>query len=96
MLENLYGRPIHLRNGHTVTADENYLRESILYPGNKVVAGYESIMPSFKGQVDEDDVIALIGFIKSLRPGETPNRVEHFAPPATAPKIESEGEMRLP
>jgi cytochrome c oxidase subunit 2 len=49
-----------------VTADENYLRESILRPGAKVVNGYEPIMPSFDGQVDEEQLIQLIAYIKSL------------------------------
>jgi cytochrome c oxidase subunit 2 len=96
ILENLYGRPVVLRSGQTVTADENYLRESMLFPGNKIVAGFESIMPSFQGQLDEDDVIALIAFIKALRPGQTPPRVERFPAPATAPTIEEEGEIKAP
>jgi cytochrome c oxidase subunit 2 len=94
ILENLYGRPIHLRSGQTVVADENYLRESIVYPGNKVVAGFESIMPSFKGQIDEDGLVQLIAFIKSLRPGQTPTRVESYPPPAEAPKIEESDKIQ--
>ena len=78
-----------LRDGQVVQADENYLRESILDPGRQIVAGYQSIMPTFKGQIDEEDLIALIAFIKSLQPGQTPNRVESFPPPAQAPTIES-------
>lgn len=65
-LQNVYGHEVILKRGQTMTADENYLRESILRPGAKVVNGYEPIMPSFDGQVDEEQLIQLIAFIKSL------------------------------
>ena len=67
MLEELYGKPVHLRDGRTVIADEDYIRESILDPGAKIVAGWENIMPTFKGQVSEEEIIELIAFIKSLQ-----------------------------
>ena len=47
-------------------ADDDYLRESILRPAAKVVAGYQPLMPSFDGQVDEEQLIQLITYIKSL------------------------------
>lgn len=90
VLENLSGKLVHLRDGPDVRADEDYLRESIVYPGNKIVAGYQSIMPTFKGQIDEEEVIALIAFIESLKAGQTPRRVESYPPPAQAPTIESQ------
>lgn len=65
-LEGLYGAAVKLANGGVVTADENYLRESILRPNARVVAGYESLMPSFDGQVDEEQLIQLISYLKSL------------------------------
>jgi hypothetical protein len=71
-----------------VTADENYIRESILYPSAKIVAGWENIMPTFKGETDEEDVIGLIAYIQSLKPGETPKRVESYPPPTSTPPIE--------
>lgn len=64
-LHNVYGHEVQLRGGQTVTADETYLRESILRPAAKVVKGYEPIMPSFDGQVDEEQLIQLIAYIKS-------------------------------
>lgn len=64
-LQGVFGREVTLKGGQTVTADENYLRESILRPGAKVVKGYEPIMPSFDGQVDEEQLIQLIAYIKS-------------------------------
>ena len=55
VLEDLYGRTVHLRDGRTVVADDDYIRESILYPEAKVVPGWEPIMPTFKGQVSEEE-----------------------------------------
>jgi cytochrome c oxidase subunit 2 len=87
VLEDLYRRPVSLRDGRTVIADEAYLRESILYPQAKIVQGWEPIMPTFKGQVNEEELIQLIAYIKSLRPGHTPFRTEDFPPPQGAPTV---------
>lgn len=62
----LYGKPVLLSNGQTVTADDDYLRESILVPGAKIVNGYAAIMPTFKGQISEEQLLQLIAYIKSL------------------------------
>lgn len=64
-LGGLFGSPVHLADGSTVIADENYLRDSILLPKKQVVAGFDPVMPSFQGQLDEDDLSALIAYIKS-------------------------------
>ena len=90
VLEDLYGRTVRLRDGRAVVADEAYVRESILNPGAKVVAGYEDIMPTFKGQVSEEEIIQLIAWIQSLRPGQTPTRNEAFPPPGGTPPINQE------
>jgi cytochrome c oxidase subunit 2 len=66
-LTGLYGETVHLSDGSTVIADETYLRDSILLPGKQVVAGFDPVMPSFQGQLGEDDLIALIAYIKSKR-----------------------------
>jgi cytochrome c oxidase subunit 2 len=50
-----------------VIADENYLRESIVNPNAKIVKGYQGIMPSYQGQLSEDDILAIIEYIKSLK-----------------------------
>jgi cytochrome c oxidase subunit 2 len=66
-LQNVFGRPVKLNDGRTVMADEAYVRESILNPNAKIVEGYErDIMPIFQGQIDEDGLLALIAYIKSL------------------------------
>lgn len=69
-LVDLYGRAEMLESGQTVLADHNYLRTSILEPDKQVVKGYQPIMPSFKGQFTEEEVLELIAFIKSLHTGD--------------------------
>jgi cytochrome c oxidase subunit 2 len=51
-----------------VTADDNYIRESILSPAAKVVSGFKPIMPSWQGQVNEEQLNSLVAYIKSLNP----------------------------
>jgi cytochrome c oxidase subunit II len=65
-LAGLFGKPVLLEDGRTLTADENYIRESILNPGAKIVSGFKPIMPTFQGLVTEDQVNALLAYIKSL------------------------------
>ncbi|MGE3804640.1 MAG: c-type cytochrome, partial [Gemmataceae bacterium] len=81
LLENLYGKPVLLTTGEKVIADDSYLRESILYPKAKVVAGYQPIMPTFKGQLSEEENVQLIAWMRTLGPGQTPTRVEQTPPP---------------
>ena len=65
-LTGLFGKTVKLQDGNTVLADENYIRESILDPRAKIVAGYQPIMPTFKGLVSEEGILQLIAYIKSL------------------------------
>ncbi|MEJ2077383.1 MAG: cytochrome c oxidase subunit II [Acidobacteriota bacterium] len=65
-LHNLYDTPVRLMSGETVKADDGYLRQAILDPAGQVVEGYLPIMPTYKTQVDEEDVLKLIAYIKSL------------------------------
>lgn len=53
-------------SGPSITADENYIRESILYPKAKVVAGYQPAMPSYKGQLSEDDLYCIVEYLKTV------------------------------
>jgi cytochrome c oxidase subunit II len=69
-LHDVYGHQVQLTGGRTVTADEAYLRDSILLPNKDVVAGYEPIMPSFKGVASEAQLVALLAYLKSLSPAE--------------------------
>jgi cytochrome c oxidase subunit II len=65
-LTGIFGKPVLLDDGRTVTADENYIRESILVPGAKVVSGFKPIMPTFQGLVSEEQLNALVAYVKSL------------------------------
>jgi cytochrome c oxidase subunit II len=68
-LRGLYNKPVYLRDGRIVIADDAYIRESILDPNAKIVASFEpDIMPVFKDQISEEGIIQLIAFIKSLTP----------------------------
>lgn len=67
-LRGLLGRQVHLADGRSLVADETYIRDSILLPRKDVVAGFEPVMPSFAGQVSEEDIQALIAYIRSGAP----------------------------
>ena len=64
-LGGLFGTTVELEGGAKATANDSYIRESILTPQTKIVAGYQPLMPTFQGQVNEEGVMALIEFIKS-------------------------------
>jgi len=68
-LVGVFGSKVALEDGSTVTADESYLRESILTSQAKTVKGYEHVMPTFQGLINEDGVAALIEYIKSMQAG---------------------------
>ncbi|UCG33705.1 MAG: cytochrome c oxidase subunit II [Phycisphaerales bacterium] len=63
---NLYGASRALADGASVEADENYIRNSILNPGGQVVAGYESVMPTYQGRLKEREITAIIAYLESL------------------------------
>jgi cytochrome c oxidase subunit 2 len=84
-LVGAYGNPVSLSDGRTVTMDDAYIRESILDPKAKVVAGFQPIMPSFRGQVDEEGVLALIAYIRSLGQQQLSEPVTNRPVPANAP-----------
>jgi cytochrome c oxidase subunit II len=68
LLTGVFGAPVKLADGSEVVANEDYLRESILNSQAKVVAGFQPIMPLFKGLVSEEQLMQLIAYIKSLAP----------------------------
>ena len=65
-LAGVFGKPVQLDDGRTVMADENYVRESILSPAAKIVVGFKPIMPTFQGMVSEEQLNALVAYMKSL------------------------------
>jgi cytochrome c oxidase subunit 2 len=66
-LLGLYGQSVTLQSGRVVTADDDYLRDTMLHPAKNLVAGYPPIMPPYQGVLTEEQVIALIAYIKSQR-----------------------------
>jgi len=72
LLNGIYGQSVALANQRTVIADERYLRDSILLPNKDVVAGYQPVMPSFQGQLSEEQVLQLIAYLKTLGPSPSP------------------------
>jgi len=70
-LAGLYGRNVLLDNGQTITADDEYVRESILDPRAKMVAGYAPLMPTYQGQMTEEQLLDLMAYIKSLKSAAT-------------------------
>ena len=89
-LAGAFGKMTPLQSGESVRVDEAYIRESILNPQAKIVQGFGPIMPTFQGQVSEDQVLQLIAYIKSLHaagetPGTTAASPAQGPSPATAP-----------
>jgi cytochrome c oxidase subunit 2 len=80
----VYGSKVKLADGSTVVADDTYIRESILQPNAKIVAGFQPVMPSFQGLVTEDQILALTAYIKSLKDQPPPGK--SAAEPATGKK----------
>ncbi len=69
-LTGLYGRRVQLADGTEVLADQAYIRDSILLPQKQIVAGFEPIMPSFANVLDEEAVLRLVAYIRSLDEGD--------------------------
>jgi cytochrome c oxidase subunit 2 len=103
-LQGLYGRPVRLSDGRTVIADDNYVRESILDPAAKIVSGFQPIMPTFKGIVNEDGMLQLIAYIKSLneQPGQplnnrtSPTMIRDTEVPNIQQEMKENGETSKP
>lgn len=65
-LAGLYGKQVPLNSGEIVTADDQYLRDSILLPGKQISAGYDNLMPSFTGHISEAEIMQIIAYLKSI------------------------------
>lgn len=70
-LTGLFGEEVSLGTGERVLMNEEYIRESVLSPRAKIVAGYPSIMPTYQGQITEANLLNIIAYIKSLRTSAT-------------------------
>jgi cytochrome c oxidase subunit 2 len=83
-LLGVFGSNVSLNTGQTLKADEAYIRESILNPQAKIVTGFGPIMPSFQGQVTEEQLLQLVAYVKSLSTSKT--ETQTAKPPAAAAK----------
>jgi cytochrome c oxidase subunit 2 len=79
-LNGVYGAKVLLADGSTVTADDAYIRESILQPSAKIVAGYQPLMPTFQGQLTEEQILDLSAYVKSLQAQPVPATGAGVAP----------------
>ena len=66
VLAGRFGSERPLADGSTVTFDADYVRESLLEPGARVARGYDPVMPSFQGRVDERQIRQITAYLKSL------------------------------
>lgn len=62
-----YGTEVELDSGETTKVNDAYLKESILDPGAQITAGYSPSMPAFEGKISDQDLTALVEYIKSLQ-----------------------------
>ena len=83
--KNLFGSEHLLRSGEKVTVDENYVRESILVPSAKIVAGYDNLMPAYQGRMKDVEISAIIAWLKTIS-DKTPVSLEAPATPAADAK----------
>jgi len=85
-LRGVFGSQVTLASGQKITADEAYVRESILTPTAKMVAGFPPLMPTFQGVVSEEQIAQLTAYVKSLATAPaTPGAATPAAAPAGAP-----------
>ncbi len=83
-LAGIYDKPVQLDDGRTVIADDNYVRESILDPTAKIVSGFKPVMPAFQGIVTDEQLNALVAYVKSLsQPAQGSAALQNA--PATSP-----------
>lgn len=80
-LEGIFGKEVKFVGGGTLVRNDEYIRNSILNPSSQVVEGYQPIMPTFKGQVTEEQLVSLVAYIKSLS-GVDPNAASAPMAPA--------------
>jgi cytochrome c oxidase subunit 2 len=66
VLQGLYGKPVKLQSGDTRIADDSYIRQAIVNPNSMPLPNYVPIMPTYQGQVNEEQVLQLIAYVKSL------------------------------
>lgn len=104
-LAGLYGHLVQLSDGRTITADEAYIRDSILQPRRDVAAGYEPIMPSFAAILSDGEIQSLVAYIRSLsaapqqvltQPASTSGSLVPGTPPERSPVMTPGGVIERP
>ena len=93
VLAGIYGRTRQLVNGQSVVADDNYIRESIVNPAAKIAAGFQPIMPAFKNQLNEEDLLRLLAYVKTMG-SEQPNATPVESPASAAGALGAPGTDR--
>ncbi len=87
-LQGIVGKPVNIQGSAPVMVDDNYLRNSILNPGSQLVENFPAIMPTFQGQVTEDQLLQLVAYVKSLSgpaTGSSATPAKTMAAPAATP-----------
>jgi len=72
-LAGIYGKPEKTQNGETRVVDEDLIRQAILVPNSVHLPNYQPIMPTYQGQIDEEQMLQLIAYVKSLGSEERMN-----------------------
>jgi len=96
MLWGLIGKTVHLEGGQTTTADETYIRESIVNPAAKIVSGYQPIMPTYRGQLSEEEIIQLVQYVSSLKQPAGGENLPGETGPTSAPAVPANGTPPAP
>ena len=99
--KNLFGYERRFKDGTSAIADENYIRHSILNPHDQIVAGYDAIMPTYQGNLKDNEITAIIEYFKTLSDkyepptieagGEAMDDASATQPATTAPAADAEG-----
>jgi cytochrome c oxidase subunit 2 len=97
-LRGVYGTRVQLAGGQTAQADDAFIRESILNPNAKVITGYKAnVMPSYQGQVSEEQILQLVVYIKSLAAANAPGAATaSLQSPAAAHTVSAVGHAAQP
>jgi cytochrome c oxidase subunit 2 len=84
VLDGVFGKPVQLKGGGTVVADDVYIRESIVNPTAKIVNGFEPLMPVYLSQLSEEQVNALLAYVRDTLGKLEPPKTASGALPAAS------------
>ena len=75
-LEGVYGKQVPLASGEMVTADDQYMRDSILLPGKQISAGYDEYYAELSGHISEAEIMQIIAYLKSITAKQRQSRAD--------------------